>query len=161
MKYTFLKIIVLLLPFGLYSQNKNDEIISSKFKQADSIFISLKYKEGDGCLGYFVGRMEMKIKGGQFGMIHYTTSEILKSDHFEGKDEQVLDYFIALETKAKKERTMCNNLRGDHCFGIELTINGVKTEFMYVLNKERQWNGLAALFEKLKQLKEDNNSNKQ
>lgn len=163
MKYTFLKIIVLLLPFGLYAQHENDAIISTQFKQVDSLFISLKYKEGDGCLGYFVGRMKMKIKGGYFGMIHFTTSEILKSDHFKGKDEQVLNYFIELETKAKKERTSCNNLRGDHCYEIELIINGVKTEFMYVLNKERQWNGLAVLFEKLKQLKvvEDNKSNKQ
>lgn len=85
-------------------------------------------------------------------MIHFTTSEILKSEHFKGKDEHVLDYIIALETKAKKEKILCNNLRGDHCFGIELTINDVKTEFMYVLNKEHQWNGLAELLEKLKRL---------
>lgn len=86
------------------------------------------------------------------------TSQNKKSDHFKGKDEQVLDYFITLETKAKKEKTRCNNLRGDHCFGIELTINGVKNEFMYVLNKEHQWNGLAELFEQLKRLKVTDNN---
>lgn len=153
MSYNSLKIILLLFPFGLCSQNKNNEIITSKFKQSDSIAISLKYKESDGCLGYFVGRMEIKIKAGKFSFIHFTTSEILKSNHFEGEDESVIDYFIALETQSKKQKKICSSVKGDHCYGIELTINDHKTEFMYVLNKEEQWNGLATLIDKLESLK--------
>ncbi|GAA4272523.1 hypothetical protein U6A24_09760 [Aquimarina gracilis] len=132
----------------------DNEIISSKFKNADSLYIKLIYKERY-FFGHFVGRIDTKVKDGYFTYRNVTNSEILKSEYFIGINDNIIDYFIDFETKSKKEKPICYGREGDHCYIIELTINGIKTEFTYKLTKENNWNGLVILIKKLKRLKKN------
>jgi len=148
-----------LIPLGAFAQNTDSEIISSKFENADSLYIKLNYREYDGCLGLFIGRIDTQIKSGKFGFRHATNSEILESDYFVGVDVNIIDFFIEFETISKKDKPVCYGIAGDHCFAIKLSINGVETEFMYKLTEENNWNGLALLIEKLERLKKTNANN--
>lgn len=152
MKFT-LKALFLIFPLFLVAQQGNKNLISKRFKDQDSLKIKIIYKEINGCLGHGVGKISLQAKKEKFGLVHFTSSETMKSEHFRGLNNNIINYFIEFEQQAKEQIPLCSGINDDHCFEVQLSINGLSTEFIFKANDTPEWYGIVELIDKLRALK--------
>ena len=157
MKLHLKLIILFLLPIICFSQTdeeqKYTEIISNDFKGNDSLSIKIIYKEQIGCLGSYVGKINIKTLNGRLFFSHLSSNQETKSENFWATDKNTIDLIMEFETIGKKSKKRCGGFVGGTGYQVDLWINEKETKFGYC---KKEFDGLGILIERITELKEKN-----
>ena len=158
-KYLFIIILIFCFINVCSSQtdekDKFSEIISSNINENDSIHIEIKYREQIGSIGYYGGKILIKVKEEKLYFGHISSNPKRKFEHFQTTPKNILELVRDFEINGKKSKKRpCGTILSEqHGFEISLRINDKKTEFTFC---KFEYDGLDILLLKLVSLKEKN-----
>ena len=133
--------------------NTYSEIISQKFHNTDSLSVQIIYKELNGCIDLRIGRIDIKQKNGKMIFAHIPTDEQSEYEHFNGKDNGIIDLIIAFEKEAKESKSKCGGIAGGTGYEINLKINQEETNFEFC---KEEYDGINKLINQIRILKQKN-----